>query len=52
MEKKTKVIIVVCVVLFIALVIAVKTAERSGSDSSGQVPFYKSYERMNTGLLF
>lgn len=53
MEKKTKVIIVVCVALFIALVIVVKTAERNGSGSSGQsVPFYKSYERMNSGLLF
>ena len=52
MEKKTKVIIVVCVVLFIALVIAVKTAEHNGSGYSGQVPFYKSYERMNSGLLF
>ena len=53
MEKKTKVIIVVCVALFIALVIVVKTAERNGSGSPGQsVPFYNSYERMNTGLLF
>ena len=53
MEKKTKIIIVVCVALFIALVIVVKTAERNGSGTSGQsVPFYKSYERINSGLLF
>ena len=53
MEKKTKIKIVIFVVLFITLVIVVKTAERKGYDSSGQkVPFYKSYGHMNTGIMF
>ena len=53
MEKKTKIKILIFVVLFIILVIVVKTAERNGYDSSGQkVPFYKIYDKMNTGILF
>ena len=53
MEKKTKIKIVVFVVLFLAIVIATKIAEHNGAQSAvGDVPFYKSYERINSGLLF
>lgn len=52
MEKKTKIKIVIFVVLFITLVIVVKTAEYKGYGYTPGVPFYKSYGRMNTGVLF
>ena len=53
MEKKTKIKIVVFVVLFLAIVIATKIAEYNGAESAvGDVPFYKSYGSMNSGLFF
>lgn len=52
MEKKTKIKLVVFVVLFIALVIVVKTAEHKGYGWTPNVPFYKSYDKMNTGIRF
>ena len=53
MEKKTKIKIVVFVVLFLAIVIATKIAEHSGAESSvGGGSFPSAYQRMNTGVLF